>query len=63
MGHRELLLITQAQASFFCDSFELKDLLDSLAIPPNALIFTSDVTSMYTNIKSAPALAAISLYL
>jgi hypothetical protein len=55
--------IQQAQKSYFKDSFELKKKLDSLNLPPNALLFTSDATSMYTNIDTEPALESISEYL
>jgi hypothetical protein len=59
----QLLPIAHAQDSFFRDSFDLKNLLDNLQLPPNALLFTSDATAMYTNIKTTPALDTISQYL
>jgi hypothetical protein len=40
--------------SNFKDTFELKDMLDTLNLPPNARRFTSDATSMYTNIQTEP---------
>ena len=58
-----LLPIAQAQKSFFQDSFELKDLLETITVPSNGLLFTSDATSMYTNILTEPALQTISAYL
>jgi hypothetical protein len=59
----QLLPIAHAQDSFFRDSFDLKNLLENLHLPPNALLFTSNATAMYTNIKTAPALDTISQYL
>jgi hypothetical protein len=55
--------VQQAQQSYFQDSFELKKLLDGLELPPNARLFTADATSMYTNIKTDPALSELSSYL
>ena len=54
-----LLPIQSQQQSYFKDSFELKAILDKLAFAPNALPFTADAHSMYTNIKTDPALASI----
>jgi hypothetical protein len=61
--NEQLAPVQRAQKSFFKDSFELKKLLDELVLPPNALLFTADATSMYTNIRTAPALQAVSSYL
>jgi hypothetical protein len=59
-----LLPIARAQPSYFKDSFVLKDLLMALGkLPFNAILFTSDATSMYTNIRTDPALMVISAYL
>ena len=58
-----LLPVASAQKSFFQDSFELKELLDAIIVPSNGLLFTSDATSMYTNIQTEPALQVISAYL
>ena len=52
----QLVPLQRAQRSYFKDSFALKTLLDSLDLPPNALLFTSDASSIYTNIRTAPAL-------
>jgi hypothetical protein len=53
--------VQRAQQSYFQDSFELKKLLDGLELPPDARLFTVDATSVYTNIKTEPALAPNSL--
>eukprot|EP00956_Cyclotella_meneghiniana_P030325 scaffold75834_cov36-Cyclotella_meneghiniana.AAC.1 len=45
------------------NSFELKRILDALELPPNTLPFTADAESMYTNIKTDPALASLSKYI
>jgi hypothetical protein len=55
--------IAQQQQSFFKDSFALKDLLDDIIIPSGAQLFTCDATSMYTNIRTGPAIEQISHYL
>lgn len=55
--------VQQAQESYFQDSFALKKMLDEMEVPPNALLFTSDATAMYTNIRTEPALEKISEYL
>ena len=59
----QLVPIQRNMPSYFKDSFALKHLLDELSLPPNALLFTSDATSMYTNIKTTPALECISDFL
>ena len=58
-----LQLIVKAQPTYFKDSFALKQSLQSIHLPPNALLFTSDAVSMYTNIQTEPALHEISKYL
>jgi hypothetical protein len=58
-----LLPLAQEQASYFKDSFALKDLLDDILVPANGLLFTSDTTSMYTEILTEPAITAISAYI
>jgi hypothetical protein len=60
----QLLPVAQAQPSYFRDSFALKELLLTLGhLPDNAEVFTSDATSMYTNIPTNPALSEISRFL
>ncbi len=56
----QLQPIAHAQPSYFKDSFTLKDTLSKLTLPPNALFFTADAKSMYTNIRTEPALNHIS---
>ena len=56
----ELTPIQKKQPSYFQDSYELKEMLDELSLPPNTLPFTADAESMYTNIKTQPALESIS---
>ena len=55
--------IAKQQPTYFKDSFALKQSLQTLHLPPNALLFTSDAVSMYTNIQTEPALLVISNYL
>ena len=50
----QLQPIAHAQPSYFKDSFTLKALLSDLTLPPNALLFTADAKSMYTNIAPNP---------
>jgi hypothetical protein len=59
----QLQPVAQCQPSYFKDSFELKKMLDDMELPPNAKLFTADAVSMYTNIKTEPALLEISEYL
>ncbi|KAL7502226.1 hypothetical protein ACHAXN_000240, partial [Cyclotella atomus] len=61
--NEQLTPVAQAQLSYFKDSFALKDLLDGIKVPPNTLLFTADATSMYTNIKTEPALTEMAAYL
>ena len=58
-----LLPIQSKQQSYFKDSFELKAILDTLEFGPNALPFTADAVSMYTNIETNPALESIGNYI
>ena len=47
------------QKSYFQDSFTLKKELDLQEIPSNARLFICDATSVYTNIRTGPALHSI----
>jgi hypothetical protein len=60
---RKLQPIARAQRSFFSSSFELKNQLTALRLPPTARLFTADAVSMYTNIDTPLALRAIHQYL
>ncbi len=55
--------IATTQLSYLKDSFALKDILTTIHLPSNALLFTCDAVSMYTNIQTKPALTLISAYL
>ncbi len=55
--------IAHAQPSFFQDPYTQHHSLKNLQLPHNALLFTSDAISMYTNIKTNPALTSISKYI
>jgi hypothetical protein len=56
----QLQPIARAQPSYFQYSYTLKQLLSELDVPPHALLFTADAKSMYTNIRTDPALTHIS---
>ena len=55
--------IARAPSFYFKDSFAFKQLIDRLTLPSHAQLFTSDATSMYTNIQTGRALETISDYL
>ncbi|MEM7040544.1 MAG: hypothetical protein AAF570_26510, partial [Bacteroidota bacterium] len=55
--------VARQQKSYFKSTFDLKQELLSLTLPPNALMFTADATSMYTNIPTNKALHFIGRYL
>eukprot|EP00804_Cyclotella_cryptica_P019634 CCRYP_013976-RB/>CCRYP_013976-RB protein AED:0.46 eAED:0.46 QI:0/-1/0/1/-1/1/1/0/203 len=56
----QLQPLARAQPSYFQDSYCLKQLLFNIQITPYALLFTADAKSMYTNIRTGPALKHIS---
>ena len=55
--------IVKAQPTYFKNSFELKQELNKLELPPNASLFTYDAVSMYTNINSEKCISRLSTYL
>ena len=55
----KLQVVAQQQASYFRDSFALKEDLSALQLQKNNYIFTEDAVSMYTNIPTAKALKII----
>ena len=55
--------IAQAQPSYFKDSFALKDKLQQLKLPANALLCTYDAVSMYTDIDTTHCLEVLSTHL
>jgi hypothetical protein len=59
----KLLPIAEKQPSYFKDSFALKEQLDEVIAPYNALVWTADASVMYTYIKTVPALVEFDSYL
>jgi hypothetical protein len=59
----KLQKIAQRQKSYFKSSFELKEDITKMDIPPHATVFTADAVSMYTNIHTETALRVITAYL
>ena len=53
---RKLQPVAAIQSSYFRNSFELRQTLLQLELPPNAHLFTADAVSMYTNIPTPAAL-------
>ena len=56
---RKLQEVVQKAISYFKNTLELKKQLLELQLPPNALLFTADAVSMYTNIPTHTALNQI----
>ncbi len=59
----KLLPVAEKQPSYFKDSFALKEQLDQVVVPNNALVWTADASAMYTYIKTEPALMEFNSYL
>ena len=57
--NKELQPVATGQQSYFSNSAELLQLVSGLDLPPNALLFTADARSMYTNISTDIALEII----
>ena len=51
--------LARNQKTYFKDSFTLKKELNPQKVPSNARLFIFDATSMYTNIRTGPALHRI----
>jgi hypothetical protein len=63
LGHwidEQLQPVARSMPSYFRSSYVLKEELLALRLPPNAVLFTADATSMYTNIDTDTALEAFS---
>jgi len=66
LGHwvdEQLQPIAKSMQSYFKSSYVLKEELMSLRLPPNAVLFTADAVSMYTNIDTDHALNIIGEYI
>lgn len=59
----QLQAVATKMPAFFKSSYILKEMLSPLEIPPGAVMFTADCTSMYTNINTEVALELIGNYL
>lgn len=59
----KLQKVARLQQSFISSSADLKSQLLQLNLPPNAILFTADAVSMYTNIRTPEALNEIGTYL
>jgi hypothetical protein len=56
----QLQPIVKEQATYFKDSYALKQELETMYLPPNACIFTYDAVSMYTNIETEDCIKRLS---
>jgi hypothetical protein len=56
---RKLQPVATIQQSYFRNSFDLRQALLQLQLPPNARLFTADAVSMYTNIPTNTAINVI----
>lgn len=59
----QLQPIVKQQATYFKNSFALKQQLDTITLPPNACIFTYDAISMYTNIDTTDCIHRLSKFI
>lgn len=55
--------LAKAQKSYLQSSFALKEQLEALDLPPNAVLFTADARAMYTNIPTEECLQSIRVFL
>ena len=61
---RQLQPIVKTQHTYFKNSFELKQLFDTMEpLPPNASLFTYDAVSMYTNIDTSQCIERLTSFL
>ena len=66
IGHwidEQLQPIARKMPAYFKSSYILKEELITLSLPPNAVLFTADAVSMYTNIDTDHALKIIGEYI
>jgi len=61
---RQLQPIVRTQQTYFKNSFDLKNILDTMELlPANACLFTYDAISMYTNIDTQQCIQRLTSYL